>query len=265
MFLQNPQVTFIAGQEPSEVVCLVNPHHLHLLVRVLHSLDTEWLELLFLFPLLLPWNLLLLEIIAIHCCCAFLVCCLHLGNCHWPWQCSPWLLLHIPYTCPSVWCRLWHLDHLLSVVLPISLLHSNWWHWWRCPFSGILWFLVRGMCTHLSVVKVKYPALLQLLLVFAWSCCIVLRVLCGRRYGLSRNVLNTTSGFLQLSSVTLNLVHLLRPSSPSIRTILVYWISFSTFSPASQSSAFAWKMSHARNWSLHFQSKVGQGSVFVMV
>ena len=76
---------------------------------------------------------------------------------------------------------------------------------------------------------------------------------------LSRNLVKTFSGSFLSASVMLNCVHLLRPSSPNIRTILVYCSSLSTFSPSSQSFAFALKISHALIWSLLFQLKVGRG------
>ena len=49
---------------------------------------------------------------------------------------------------------------------------------------------------------------------------------------LSRNSLKTFSGSFLSSSDMLNFFHLLRPSSPNMRTILVYCIVGSTFSPA---------------------------------
>ena len=63
---------------------------------------------------------------------------------------------------------------------------------------------------------------------------------------LSRNAWKTFFGSAFSSSDNLNLFHLLRPSSPNIRTIFVYCSFGSTLSPANHSLAFAWKVSHVQ-------------------
>ena len=56
-------------------------------------------------------------------------------------------------------------------------------------------------------------------------------------------------------------VHLLRPSSPNISTIFVYWITFSTFSPVNQSSVWAWNNNPCTDLWLDFQLMLRQCSV----